>query len=485
MKSPFEKLALTFDDVLLVPTYSDTVPKDVDTSTMLTKNVMLNIPLISSAMDTVTESRMAIALAQEGGIGIIHKNLPPQVQAAEIDKVKRYESVMITKPVTLSPDDTVRKAREVMNKYHISGVPITVKDKLVGILTNRDLRFVKKADLEISRLMTKNVITVKEGTTLEKAQEILHENRIEKLPVVDSKMTLKGLITIKDIEKRDKFPNACKDKFGRLRVGAAVGVSSDTEERVEYLKNADVDVVVVDTAHAHSKGVFNTVKMIRHKFSSIELIAGNVGTEEATKELIKLGVDAIKVGIGPGSICTTRIVAGVGVPQLTAVYECANVASKAKIPIIADGGIRFSGDIVKALAAGANSVMLGSLLAGTDESPGEVVFLEGRRFKVYDAMGSLAAMKRGSKDRYFQEGISDIKLVPEGVEARVPYRGHVSACVLQLIGGLKSGMGYCGARTINELRKKARFVRITNAGLKESHPHDITITSEPPNYWLI
>lgn len=484
-KGNFETLALTFDDVLLVPVYSDVLPKDVSVSSKLTKKITLNIPIISAAMDTVTESRMAISLAQEGGIGIIHKNLSCEVQAQEVDKVKRYESVMITKPITLSPDDTVKRARELMDKFHISGVPITVEEKLVGILTNRDLRFVKKMDQKISNLMTKNVITVKEGTPIEKAQEILHRNRIEKLPVVDEKMKLKGLITIKDIEKRVQFPNACKDKLGRLCVGAAVGVSADTEERVHLLVKADVDVIVIDTAHAHTRGVMETIKMVRRKYSSVDLIAGNVGTAEATKDLIRLGIDAVKVGIGPGSICTTRIVAGVGVPQLTAIYECAKSANPAKIPVIADGGIRFSGDIVKALAVGANAVMIGSLFAGTDESPGELVFLEGRRFKVYNAMGSLAAMRKGSKDRYFQEGVSDAKLVPEGVEARVPYRGSVNTCVLQLIGGLKSGMGYCGSKTIEELHKKAQFVRITNAGLTESHPHNITITSEPPNYWLI
>jgi len=480
----FNKFGLTFDDVLLMPNRTEIQPRETDVSTNLTNKIGLNIPLVSAAMDTVTESALAIALAHEGGIGILHKNMPSRAQAEEVNKVKRFESGIIENPVTMSPGQIVRDALEVMNRCNISGLPVTDKGKLVGILTNRDLRFVKNLDQKVEKLMTKKVITVPEGTTLEQAQVILQENRIEKLPVVDSHNQLKGLITIKDIEKRFKCPNACKDGNGRLRVGAAVGVSSDTDERVEALVKVGVDVIVIDSAHGHSKGVMDTLKRIRNRYKNIAIIAGNVATPEGTLDLIKLGADAVKIGMGPGSICTTRIIAGMGVPQLTAIYECSQIARQYKIPVIADGGIKFSGDIVKALAAGASTVMIGNLFAGTDESPGEVVFLEGRRFKVYQAMGSIAAMKRGSKDRYFQEDESAGKLVPEGVEGRVPYRGSLAGTVLQLTGGLRSGMGYCGARTISELQEKARFIRITPAGLAESHPHHVTITSEPPNYWI-
>jgi IMP dehydrogenase len=488
-KNIFSKVGLTFDDVLLVPKKSNVLPNEVDVSTFLTKNIKLNIPLVSAAMDTVTESRLAIALAQEGGIGIIHKNLSIKEQAEEVDKVKRYQSGMIIHPITLPPSAFIKEAFEIMRKYKISGVPITEdgkeNGKLVGILTNRDLRFVKRLEGKVCDYMTKeNLITASENITLQKAQEILNKNKIEKLPVVDKDFHLKGLITIKDIEKRLAHPNACKDRLGRLRVGAAIGVSKDTEERADELVKVDVDCLVIDTAHAHSLRVMNILRKLRKKYPNKDIIAGNIGTSEAGRDLIKLGASAIKVGIGPGSICTTRIIAGIGVPQLTAVYECARIAKKYKIPVIADGGIKYSGDIVKALACGADAVMIGNLFAGTEEAPGEMIFLEGRRFKVYRAMGSLSAMKMGSKDRYFQENVESSKLVPEGVEGRVPYRGSLAGIVLQLIGGLKSGMGYCGAKTIKELQKKAEFIGITSAGLQESHPHNVTITSEPPNYWI-
>jgi IMP dehydrogenase len=474
--------SLTFDDVLLVPARSDLLPKDADLSTQFTRNISLNIPIVSAAMDTVTEAGMAIALAQEGGIGVLHKNMTPALQAAEVDKVKRSESGMITNPVTLSPKALVREALEVMRRYKISGVPITEDGKLVGILTNRDLRFLKKVDMPVTELMTgSDLITAPVGTNLEKAQEILHKNRIEKLPVVDKEGRLKGLITIKDIEKRLKFPLACKDKLGRLRVAAAVGPSKDLEARCEALVAAEVDVLVVDTAHGHSVGVLDAVEWVKKKYPKIDVVGGNVATAEATSDLIKAGADAVKVGIGPGSICTTRVIAGIGVPQISALLECCKVGVKAKVPIISDGGIKYSGDVVKALAAGASVVMLGNLFAGTDESPGEVVLLEGRQFKVYRGMGSMAAMKKGSKDRYFQAEVSDAKLVPEGIEGRVPYRGPISGVVAQLCGGIRSGMGYCGARKLTDLRK-ARMIRITNAGLRESHPHDVTITNEAPNY---
>jgi IMP dehydrogenase len=480
----FENIGLTFDDVLLIPQKSDVLPKDCSLNTFFTKDIPISIPLVSAAMDTVTEHMTAIVLAQEGGIGVIHRNLSIQRQAEEVNKVKRYESVIIEDPITLSPDNTVKDAKDIMNKYKISGLPIVVKNKkLVGIITRRDIHFAKKLNEKISSVMTKNVITADENISIKKAEEILNKNKIEKLPIVDKNGILKGLITMKDIEKRKTFPNATKDRIGRLRVAAAVGCSEDTMDRVEALINVGVDAIVIDTAHAHSKRVIETIKMIKKKFN-ISLVAGNVATSQATKELIRLGVDAIKVGIGPGSICTTRIIAGVGVPQFTAIYECAKETKKAKIPLIADGGIRYSGDIVKALAVGASCVMIGNLFAGTDESPGDLITLEGKKFKVYNAMGSLAAMKKASKDRYFQEGVPDTKLVPEGVEARVPYRGSLAGCILQLIGGIKSGMGYCGARTIQELQKKAKFIRMTQAGLYESHPHNVIITSEPPNYWM-
>lgn len=476
--------ALTFDDVLLVPAKSDLVPKDVDLRTRLTKNIELNIPILSAAMDTVTESRLAIALAQEGGLGVIHKNLSIEEQASEVDKVKRSESGMISNPVTLEPDDSVEHALDIMRRFKISGLPVTKGTKLVGILTNRDLRFLKNVNQPVSNLMTsKNLVTTPLGTSLEKAQDILHQHRIEKLPVVDKDGQLKGLITIKDIEKRLRFPSACKDSLGRLRVGAAVGPAKDMEARAEALMKAEADVICVDTAHGHSQNVINAVKLLRKKYPKLNIIAGNIATAEAAKELIQAGADALKVGIGPGSICTTRVVAGVGVPQISAVMEVAAAAAKNKIQVISDGGIKYSGDIAKALAAGADCVMLGNLFAGTDESPGQLILLEGRQFKVYRGMGSLAAMKKGSKDRYFQTDVSDAKLVPEGIEGRVPYRGSLGAVVTQLIGGVKASMGYCGARNLS-LFKKAKMIRITNAGLKESHPHDVIITNEAPNYWL-
>ncbi|MBM7582129.1 IMP dehydrogenase [Caldicoprobacter guelmensis] len=472
---------LTFDDVLLVPQRSEVLPKDVDLRTRLTKTITLNIPLASAAMDTVTEARMAIAIAREGGIGIIHKNMSIEEQAEQVDKVKRSEHGVIVDPFYLSPDHLVSDAVALMEKYHISGVPITENGKLVGIITNRDIRFETDFSKKIREVMTsENLITAPEGTTLEQAKEILRKYKIEKLPIVDEKGMLKGLITIKDIEKAIKYPNSAKDKNGRLLVGAAVGIARDTLERVEALVAAKVDVIVVDTAHGHSVGVINMVKQIKKKFPDLPVIAGNVATAEATRELIEAGADCVKVGIGPGSICTTRVIAGVGVPQITAIMECAEEADKYDIPIIADGGIKYSGDIVKAIAAGASVVMVGNLLAGTEESPGETELYQGRRFKVYRGMGSLGAMAAGSKDRYFQEDAK--KFVPEGVEGRVPFKGPLADTVYQLMGGLRAGMGYCGARTIEELRKNAKFIKITSAGLKESHPHDIYITKEAPNY---
>ena len=477
--------AITYDDVLLVPAKSSVLPRETDVRSRLTPRIELNIPLISAAMDTVTESAMAIALAREGGIGILHKNMTIQQQAEEADKVKRSESGMIRHPITLSPRHTVREALEVMKKYSISGIPIVQEENLVGILTNRDLRFEPNMDLEVSKVMTAvNLVTAPAGTTLDEAEVILQKHRIEKLPVVDKNGKLKGLITFKDIQKKKRHPNACKDKLGRLRVGAAVGVTSDTLDRVAALVEAGVDVIVVDTAHGHSQGVINTVRRIRAKFN-IEIIAGNVGTSEGARDLIKAGADAIKVGIGPGSICTTRVVAGVGVPQVTAIMNCAAIARRRGIPLIADGGIKQTGDIAKAIAAGADAVMIGSLFAGVDESPGEKVLYEGRSYKVYRGMGSLEAMRQGSKDRYFQDVEDDIqKLVPEGIEGRVPYKGTLGETVHQMVGGLRSAMGYCGCRTIAEMKEKSQFVRITNAGLRESHPHDVTITKEAPNYHL-
>lgn len=477
------KSALTFDDVLLEPNFSAVLPRDVDVSTRLTNEIRLNIPLMSAAMDTVTESRMAIAIAQEGGIGIIHKNLSIEDQAAMVDKVKKYESVIISKPKTLEPDQKLSDALEIMKAEQISGFPIIKNGILVGILTNRDLRFETNPERRISDIMTKNVVTAPVGTSIEKAKEILHRHRIEKLPIVDRNKRLKGLITVTDIEKREKYPNSCKDRHGRLRVGAAVGVSFDRDERIQALLDAGADCIVVDTAHGHSKGVLEAVKASRKTFSKCQLIAGNIATAEAAEALIKAGVDAIKVGVGPGSICTTRIVTGIGVPQISAVSEAVAVARKKDIPVISDGGIKYSGDITKALAAGADSIMIGGLFAGTDESPGETILYQGRTFKVYRGMGSIEAMKKGSKDRYFQEDVeSELKLVPEGIEGRVPHKGPISSTIFQLIGGLKAGMGYCGSKTISELHKKARFQKITASGLRESHVHDVIITKEAPNY---
>ncbi|GBD15579.1 Inosine-5'-monophosphate dehydrogenase [bacterium HR26] len=479
---------LTFDDVLLIPAESSVLPKDADTRTRLTRNIWLNIPIVSAAMDTVTEARMAIALAREGGIGIIHRNLSIEEQVAEVDKVKRSESGMIVEPVTLHPDDRVRDALAVMERYHISGVPITDEEgKLVGILTNRDLRFEEDLDQPIERLMTKeNLITVPVGTTLDEAREILHQHKIEKLPVVDERGYLKGLITVKDIQKRIQYPNATKDSQGRLRVGAAVGVGPDALERAAALVEEGVDVLVIDTAHGHSRGVIEMVRAIKSRWH-VDVIAGNIATGEAALALIEAGADAVKVGVGPGSICTTRIVAGVGVPQITAIMDVARVAHAYDVPVIADGGIQFSGDIAKAIAAGADTVMLGSLLAGVDESPGEVILYQGERFKEYRGMGSIGAMKARSysKDRYFQQDVESLsKFVPEGIEGRVPYKGPLANIVYQLVGGLRAAMGYCGAATIRELQQKGRFIQMTSAGLRESHPHDVVITKEAPNYRL-
>lgn len=472
---------LTFDDVLLIPQKSDVTPDMVKTETHLTKNIKLNIPLMSAAMDTVTESALAIAIAREGGIGIIHKNMTIESQATEVDKVKRSEHGVITDPFHLSPDNSIQDAENLMMKYRISGVPVTENGKLVGIITNRDLRFETDYTKKISLAMTKeNLVTAPVGTTLDEAQKILSKYKIEKLPIVDENGLLKGLITIKDIEKSVKYPNSAKDSNGRLLAGAAIGITKDVLDRVEALSAAKVDVLVLDSAHGHSQNIINCVKLVKENFPHIELIAGNIATSEAAEELIKAGVDAVKVGIGPGSICTTRIVAGVGVPQITAIYNVAKLAQKYGIPVIADGGIKYSGDIAKAICAGADTIMVGSLLAGCEESPGETEIYEGRQFKVYRGMGSIAAMEKGSKDRYFQTGSK--KLVPEGVEGRVPYKGHLSDTVFQLMGGLRSSMGYCGTKTIADLKKNGKFVRITNAGLIESHPHDISITKEAPNY---
>jgi len=476
------QFGLTFDDVLLLPAKSDVLPKDVDLQTNLTKKIKLNVPLLSSAMDTVTEASLAIAIAREGGIGIIHRAMSPQKQALEIDKVKKSESGMIIDPITVSPDAYISEAMGLMERYRISGVPVTVGGKLTGILTNRDLRFETKMNKKVSEVMTKDrLVTAAVGTTLDEAKGLLNKYKIEKLPIVDKDFNLKGLITIKDIEKRKKYPHSCKDKLGRLMVGAAIGTGGDTIHRAELLVNAGVDVLVIDTAHGHSKAVIMTLKAIKKKFS-IDVIAGNVATAEGTLDLIKAGADAVKIGIGPGSICTTRIVAGAGVPQLTAIKNCFSVAKKNNIPLIADGGIKYSGDIAKALAAGANSVMIGSLFAGTDESPGEMMLFQGRSYKVYRGMGSIGAMEQGTKDRYQQEGVETLKLVPEGVEGRVPHKGSLAQTVHQLLGGVRSGMGYCGAKNLSELRRKARFIQITNAGLKESHVHDVIITKEAPNY---
>ncbi len=476
--------ALTFDDVLLEPAKSDILPSDVDISTRLTRNIPLNIPLLSAAMDTVTDSRMAIAMAQQGGIGVIHKNMTIEGQADEVDRVKRSESGMIVNPITMSPDQKIHEAMAVMKRYKISGLPITANGKLVGILTNRDLRFETRLNIKISELMTKeNLITVPVGTTLEEAESILHRHRVEKLPVVDGKYRLKGLITVKDIQKKIAYPNACKDKLGRLRVGAGIGATGDYLDRAAALVKAGADVLVIDTAHGHSSRVIEAAKQVKHRFPEIDLIAGNVATEEGSLALAKAGVDAIKVGMGPGSICTTRVVSGAGVPQITAIMDCSRVAHKMGIPVIADGGIKFSGDIAKALAAGGDSVMIGSLFAGTDESPGETILYQNRSYKVYRGMGSLEAMKAGSRDRYGQEGsFYEGKLVPEGVEGMVPYKGSAEIMIPQLTGGLRAGMGYCGCRTIEELQTRSRFLRITSFGLKESHVHDVLVTKEAPNY---
>lgn len=479
----FGKEGLTFDDVLLVPAASDVLPRDVELGTYLTKKIKLNIPIISSGMDTVTEAKMAIAMAREGGIGVIHKNMPIVQQAHEIDKVKRSEHGIIVDPIFLSPENTLADAHDLMERYHISGVPITENDKLVGILTNRDLRFETDMSLKIGACMTReNLITAPVGTSIEDAKEILRKHRIEKLPLVDEEGRLRGLVTIKDIEKRLKYPNAAKDSRGRLLVAAAIGVGADMNDRLDAIVKANVDIVVVDTAHGHSSGVINAVKKIKAKYPDLQLIAGNVATAEATRALIEAGADAVKVGIGPGSICTTRVIAGIGVPQITAVYDCAMAAREYGVPVIADGGIKYSGDVVKALAAGASVVMAGNLFAGTEESPGEKVIYQGRSYKVYRGMGSLGAMAQGSKDRYFQENMD--KLVPEGIEGRVPYKGALADTVYQLLGGLRAGMGYCGVRNIEELKTKTKFIRITGAGLKESHPHDVNITKESPNYSL-
>lgn len=477
--------ALTFDDVLLVPAYSDVLPTETDTTTRLTRRIRLNIPVISSAMDTVTESPMAIAIAQQGGLGVIHKNMPIQAQFDEVDKVKRSESGMIVDPVTITPDKQIRQALDLMKRYKISGVPIVQEGgRLVGILTNRDLRFETRLDLPIQEVMTKeNLITVPVGTTLREAEGILQKHRVEKLLVVDDNYHLKGLITVKDIQKAIKYPSAAKDEFGRLRVAAAIGATGDYLERAAELVRARVDVLVVDTAHGHSSRVIEAVRTVKQRFPEVDLIAGNVATGEGTRALIDAGVDAVKVGIGPGSICTTRVVSGAGVPQITAISDCVRAAQDTGVPIIADGGIKFSGDITKAIAAGADVVMIGSLLAGTDESPGEIILYQGRSFKSYRGMGSLSAMKEGSKDRYGQEGQEqESKLVPEGIEGRVTYKGSLAALIGQLVGGLRAGMGYTGCLTIPDLQRNARFIRITAASLKESHVHDVIITKEAPNY---
>ena len=474
---------LTFDDVLLLPASSDVLPAEADTRTALTRNISLNIPIVSAAMDTVTESHLAIALAQQGGIGIVHRNMPIDRQAEEVDRVKRSESGMIVDPVTMGPERPISDALEVMKRFRISGVPVTQNGKLVGILTNRDLRFETRLDLPISAVMTKdNLITVPVGTTLEQAEEILHRHRVEKLLVVDEEYNLKGLITVKDIQKKLKYPYAAKDSQGRLRVGAAIGATGDFLERAQELVNKKADVLVIDTAHGHTARVMEAARAVKRALPSVDLITGNLGTYEGARELIDLGVDGIKVGIGPGSICTTRVISGAGMPQLTAISECARAARPSGVPLVADGGIKFSGDITKAIAAGADSVMIGSLFAGTDESPGETILYQGRTFKSYRGMGSLGAMASGASDRYAQD--PNAKLVPEGIEARVPYKGPLAELVYQLVGGVKAGMGYTGCRTIPELQERARFLRVSSAGLRESHVHDVIITKEAPNYRL-
>lgn len=476
----------SFDDVLILPDYSDVLPKDCDTGTQLTRNLKLNIPIVSAAMDTVTESETAISMARQGGLGFIHRNMSIDSQAMEVDKVKKSESGMIVDPLTINPDQLVEEVLGMMAKYHISGVPVTEGDQLVGIVTNRDLRFESDMHKRISEVMTRdNLVTVQEGISLQESKKLLHAHRIEKLLVVDANERLKGMITIKDIEKIKKFPNACKDHMGRLRVGAAIGVGADRTKRAQALLDAGADVLCIDTSHGHSLNVIDAVKELKATFSSIELVAGNVATAKGAQDLVEAGVDGIKVGIGPGSICTTRIVAGIGVPQVSAIMNCKEVADKTGVPLIADGGIKFSGDLTKSIVAGAHAVMIGSLFAGTDESPGETILFQGRSYKVYRGMGSLEAMQKGSKDRYYQtEQEEDNKLVPEGIVGRVPHRGPLSANIHQLIGGLKAGMGYVGCRAITDLREKARFTKISAAGLRESHVHDVIITKEAPNYWV-
>lgn len=479
------KIGLTFDDVLLIPAKSDVLPGEVDVSTRLTKNIKINTPIISAAMDTVTKAKLAIAIAREGGIGFIHRAMSIEDQTTEVDKVKKSESGMIVDPHTIGPDSKILKAREMMEKYHISGIPVIKGKKLIGIITNRDLKFQKNPNKKVSEVMThKGLITAPEGFSLDEAKELFDKHKIEKLPIVGKNKILKGLITIKDIEKKEKYPNACKDDFGRLRVGAAIGVGDSAIERARALVKAGVDVIAIDTAHGHSKRVIDTLKKLRALYPDLEIIAGNVATAEATRDLIEAGASAVKVGVGPGSICTTRIIAGAGVPQITAIKDCVQIADPYGIPVIADGGIKFSGDVTKAIAAGASSVMIGGLFAGTDESPGELMLYQGRSYKVYRGMGSLGAMEENndSKDRYAQEEVENKKLVPEGVEGKVPYKGLLAASTHQLIGGLCSGMGYCGCKNIEELRYKSKFIRITPAGLKESHVHDVSMTKEPSNY---
>jgi IMP dehydrogenase len=477
-------VGLTFDDVLLIPAESSVLPREIDVSTRLTERITLNIPLVSAAMDTVTESKTAIAMAQEGGLGIVHRNLSVWAQAGEVEKVKKFESGMITDPITVAPDQKISDAQEIMNKYRISGLPVTKNGKLVGILTNRDLRFEKRHDRPVSEVMTKeNLVTVKLGVGLDEAKELLHQHRIEKLLVVDDRFELKGLITVKDIEKKIQYPNASKDERGRLRVGAAVGVGSDWEERVEALVRTGVDLIAVDTAHGHSKNVLDVIGQIRRRYPNLEISGGNVATAEGTAALIEAGVNVVKVGVGPGSICTTRVVSGVGVPQITAIGSCAKAAARHNVPIIADGGIKYSGDITKALAAGAASVMIGSLFAGTEESPGETILYQGRTYKAYRGMGSIGAMGQGSRDRYGQADVMDSnKLVPEGIEGQVPYKGSLSFNIHQLVGGLRAGMGYLGCKNVTALHNKAKFMQITSASLREGHVHDVFITKEAPNY---
>jgi IMP dehydrogenase len=480
------KEGLTFDDVLVLPQKTDVIPSEADVSTRLSRNISINIPIISSAMDTVTESKMAIAMAQSGGIGIIHKNMSIDKQAEEVDKVKRHESGMVVDPITIRPQNKIFEVKEVMKKYGISGLPITDENnKLVGILTNRDIRFETRLNLSVEKVMTKDLITVPLGTSIEEAEKLFHKHKIEKILMVDEDFHLKGLITYKDILKRIQYPQASKDKFGRLRVGAALGVSDEMSERAKALIKAKVDVLIVDTAHGHSKRVMDTVKFLKEKYPEQELIAGNIGTSEAAKDLVELGVDAVKVGIGPGSICTTRVVSGAGIPQITAIADVFKEIQSKQIPLIADGGIKYSGDITKAIVAGASSVMIGNILAGTDESPGEMVIFQGRSYKTYRGMGSLEAMRQGGRDRYFQDSIlSEAKLVPEGIEGRVPNKGSMSHILQMLVGGLKAGMGYAGCKTVESLQKKAKFIKITPSGIRESHVHDVVITKEAPNYHM-